>query len=99
IKRKLRQIDQIRTCAVLAFCECSSTCEPAGISSHNLYDRYKSFFIFQTETVTDNLFNRSSDIFCCASVARSMIREGQIVVDCLRASDETCGMTGDDSIV
>ena len=90
-KWQLRQIDQIRACAVLAFGKCSCTGQPAGISSHNFNDRNEALFIFQTETVADNFFYRCTDVFSSASISRCMVCECQVIVDCFRASDEVFG--------
>ena len=57
IKGQLRQIDQIRSRAVLAFGKGSGSGQSSCVSSHDLYDRDKSVLILKTETVADDLLH------------------------------------------
>ena len=67
--------------------------QPSGVSSHDLNDRNKPFSIFKAEAVADDFFYRCSDIFCGASVSRSVVCKSKIVVDRLRASDKSGAVT------
>ena len=99
VKWQLRQIDHIRSFAVFACRKRTSTGKPACVSSHDLYNGYQPFAVFQAETVTDDLFHRRSDIFCRTSKSRCMIRQRQVIIDSLRAAYETCRMSGNDRII
>ena len=93
IKRKFRQIDKIWAQTVLALCKSCRSGQPSGVSSHDLNDRNKPFSIFKAEAVADDFFYRCSDIFCGASVSRSVVCKSKIVVDRLRASDKSGAVT------
>ena len=70
----------MRCIALFSSCQCRSSCDPSGVSSHSLHDTYmdrKRFYIFA------NLLGRSCNKSCCASVTRRVVCHRDIIVDSL----------------
>ena len=86
IKYFLAQIDQLWNSSFFCSCECGRCCQPSGISSHNLYDRYRWYIVYKA--VTCNLCKCSCDEFGSRSKSRTMICLSEVVVNCLWCSHD-----------
>ena len=99
VKGPLRQIDQIRSVAVLSAGQCSCTGQPSGIAAHDLYDDHLLFFIREAKAVPDHFFGRGCNVFCGTSIARRMVGQGQVVVNGLRNAHELLGLPRQNCII
>ena len=99
IKRHFRQIDQIRSVAVLGFCQCCGTCKPSGITSHDLHDRNHIFLISKSQCIADHFFCGCADIFCSTSESGCMVCQRQVIVDCFRNTKELLSLSCENRII
>ena len=89
IKCDLRKINGIRTCAVFTLCKAGSACEPSCIAAHDLNDRDRAVCCEDRHTVADDFLHGSTDVLRCRAVTRCMVRQSEVIVNSLRAADET----------
>ena len=99
VKGNFRQVYQVRSLTVLSLCQGCRSCQPSRVSSHYLHNAHKTLAVLQAEAVPDDLFYRGSDIFGSASIAWGVVRQRQVIVNGLRASDKAGRMSGHDSVV
>ena len=88
VKWNLRQINQIRTFALFCLSQCSCTCQPACITSHNFNNSDHVFFIGQTQCIADDFLCGSCNIFCGTSESRCVVCQSQVIINCFRNAKE-----------
>ena len=86
IYRALGQQNHIRALAVVSACKCGGSCQPAGIAPHDFNNR--NAFQIVNQSVAHKLLCNSCNILCRTSVARGVIRDFKVIVNCFRNSDK-----------
>ena len=99
IKGKLREVDGVRTVAILALGECGGAGQPAGVPAHNLDDDDLSVRISHRPAVADNLLYGGSDVLRGGAVARRVVGQREVIVDRLRAADKADLRARDNAVV
>ena len=94
IERQLRQIDQVRSVAVLATRERCSSGQPACIAAHDLDDDHLFLFIGKAKSIPNDFLGGGCNVLRRTSVTRSVICQRQIVVDGFRNTYKLLGLPG-----
>ena len=84
IEGSLRNINHIRSAAVLTAGKSCRRCQPAGMASHNLADQDGRLLNTEGLVIADNFLHGCCNILCCGCIARAVIGNRKVIIDGLR---------------